>query len=168
MCALLGLSSTLPATLSLSLERLAEHGAPPTSIRGGWGIACYDSADVRLIKDAGPANDSDWLYFVARHDLRSHIVMAHTLKATMGAPTCSNAQPFVREMAGRMHCLAHNGWLPGIFVFPAFRSIRFAPVGQTDSEQAFCSLLDHLSALWVKPGEVPPPGRGAKPDFPAG
>lgn len=36
MCELLGLSSNLPATLSLSLERLAEHGGPPNSIRDGW------------------------------------------------------------------------------------------------------------------------------------
>ena len=156
MCELLGLSSNLPATLSLSLERLAGHGAPPTSIRDGWGIAYFEGPDVRLIKDAGPANDSDWLRFVGQHDLRSNIVMAHIRKATMGAPSYRNAQPFVREMAGRMHCFAHNGWLPGIFEAPAFRSLRFAPVGETDSEQAFCALLERLSALWIKIGEIPP------------
>lgn len=156
MCELLGLSSRLPATLSLSLERLAEHGAPPTSIRDGWGVAYYDGPDVRLIKDAGPANDSDWLRFVNRHDLRSHIVIAHIRKATMGARSYANAQPFVREMAGRMHSFAHNGWLHGIFEAPAFRSIRFAPVGETDSEQAFCALLERLGAIWVKPGKIPP------------
>ena len=87
MCELLGLSSNLPATLSLSLERLAEHGAPPTSMRDGWGVAYYHGPDVRLVKDAGPANDSDWLRFITRHDLRSHIVMAHIRKATMGSPS---------------------------------------------------------------------------------
>ena len=156
MCELLGLSSNLPATLSLSLQRLAEHGAPPTSIRDGWGIAYYDGADVRLIKDAGPANDSDWLQFVSQHDLRSPIVMAHIRKATVGAPSYRNAQPFVREMAGRMHCFAHNGWLPGLLESPAFRSSRFAPVGETDSEQAFCTLLEDLGALWIKPRDIPP------------
>ena len=156
MCELLGLSSNLPATLSISLERLAEHGAPPTSIRDGWGLAYFEGADVRLIKDAGPASNSDWLRFVGKHELRSNIVMAHIRKATMGAPSYRNAQPFVREMAGRMHCFAHNGWLPEIFETPAFRSFRFAPVGETDSEQAFCALLERLSALWVKPGEIPP------------
>lgn len=156
MCELLGLSSNLPAALSLSLERLAEHGAPPNSMRDGWGAAYYDGDDVRLIKDAGPANDSDWLRFVARHDLRSHIVMAHVRKATIGAPSYRNAQPFVREMAGRVHCFAHNGWLPGIFEAGALQSVRFAPVGGTDSEQAFCALLDRLGAIWVKPGETPP------------
>ena len=156
MCELLGLSSNLPATLSLSLDRLAGHGAPPTSIRDGWGVAYYDGADVRLIKDAGAANESDWLRFVSHHDLRSDIVMAHIRKATVGARSYRNAQPFLREMAGRMHCFAHNGGMPGILDAPAFRSSRFAPVGETDSEQAFCALLDAFGALWIKPGEVPP------------
>ena len=156
MCELLGLSSNLPATLSLSLERLAGHGAPPTSIRDGWGVAYYDGADIRLIKDAGAANDSDWLRFVSQHDLRSAIVMAHIRKATVGARSYRNAQPFVREMAGRMHCFAHNGGMPGLLEAAAFRSSRFAPVGETDSEQAFCALLEDLASLWIKPGEVPP------------
>ncbi|MFN3273445.1 MAG: class II glutamine amidotransferase [Paracoccus sp. (in: a-proteobacteria)] len=156
MCELLGLSSNLPATLSISLERLAEHGAPPTSIRDGWGVAYYDDADVRLIKDAGAANDSDWLQFVNQLDLRSPIVLAHIRKATMGAPSYRNAQPFVRELAGRAHSFAHNGWLPAIFEKSTFESSRFAPVGETDSEQAFCALLERLSSIWVKKGEIPP------------
>jgi predicted glutamine amidotransferase len=156
MCELLGLSSNMPATLSLSLERLAEHGAPPTSIDDGWGVAYYHGADVRLIKDAGAANDSDWLRFLSHHDLRSRIVMAHIRKASVGAPSYGNAQPFVREMAGRMHCFAHNGSLPALLEASAFRSSRFAPVGETDSERAFCALLEDLDALWVGAGEVPP------------
>ncbi|PIV77443.1 MAG: class II glutamine amidotransferase [Rhodobacteraceae bacterium CG17_big_fil_post_rev_8_21_14_2_50_63_15] len=156
MCELLGLSSSLPATLNLSLARLAEHGGPPTSIRDGWGVAWYEGADIRLIKDAGAADTSDWLRFIGQHDLRSTIVMAHIRKATMGAPTYRNAQPFVRELAGRMHSFAHNGWLPGILKTPGFQSPRFAPVGETDSEQAFCALLDRLSTIWRTPGDIPP------------
>ena len=159
MCELLGLSSNLPATLNLSLARLAEHGGPPTSIREGWGVAWYEGADVRLIKDAGPADTSDWLRFIGQHDLRSNIVMAHIRKATMGAPSYRNTQPFVHEMAGRMHSFAHNGWLPGIIETPGFRSSRFAPVGETDSEQAFCALLERLSTIWRGPHEIPPLAR---------
>lgn len=155
MCELLGLSSNLPATLNLSLARLAEHGGPPTSIRDGWGVGWYEGADIRLIKDAGPADTSDWLRFIGQHDLRSNIVMAHIRKATIGSPTYRNAQPFVREMAGRMHSFAHNGWLPGIHETPGFRSSRFAPVGETDSEQAFCALLERLSTIWRGPHDMP-------------
>lgn len=155
MCELLGLSSNLPATLNLSLARLAEHGGPPTSIRDGWGVAWYESTDVRLIKDAGAADASDWLRFVGQLELRSNVVMAHIRKATMGAPTYRNAQPFVRELAGRMHSFAHNGWLSGIVEASAFRSFRFNPVGETDSEHAFCALLERLQTIWTRPGNIP-------------
>jgi glutamine amidotransferase len=156
MCELFGLSSNLPATASLSLSRLAEHGGPPTSIRDGWGVAYYESGDVRLIKDAGSADDSDWLRFVSQHDLRSDVVMAHIRKATMGAPVYRNAQPFVRELAGRAHSFAHNGGLPGILKTATLQSHRFAPIGETDSEQAFCGLLDRLAEIWTHPGTIPP------------
>lgn len=156
MCELLGLSSNFPATASLSLSQLAEHGGPPASIRDGWGVAYYEGADVRLIKDAGPADNSDWLRFVGQHDLHSDVVMAHIRKATMGTPAYRNTQPFVRELAGRTHSFAHNGWLPGIVEAASLQSRRFAPVGETDSEQAFCGLLDRLAAIWTSPGTIPP------------
>lgn len=124
--------------------KLAEHGGPPAMIRDGWGVGYYEDADVRLIKDAGPAIDSDWVRFIRDHDLRSQIVIAHIRKATMGERTYRNAQPFVRELAGRMHLFAHNGWLPGILDSPGFRSDRYSPVGETDSEQAFCALLERM------------------------
>jgi hypothetical protein len=70
--------------------------------------------------------------------------------------TTTFSQPFARELAGRMHLFAHNGWLAGIFDAPNFRLTRFHPVGETDSEQAFCALLDRISELWRRPNEVPP------------
>ncbi|AML53351.1 class II glutamine amidotransferase [Falsihalocynthiibacter arcticus] len=155
MCELFGLSSNLPATASLSLSRLAQHGGPPTSIRDGWGVAYYESNDVRLIIDAGSADDSDWLRFVGQHELRSDLVMAHIRKATMGAPTYRNAQPFVRELAGRTHSFAHNGCLPGILEATTLQSRRFSPVGETDSELAFCGLLERLAAIWTTPDNIP-------------
>jgi len=156
MCELLGMSSDFPATLSLSITKLAEHGGAPAMIKDGWGVAYYEGTDVRLIKDAQPVNDSDWVRFIRDHDLRSSIAMAHIRKATMGEPAYRNAQPFTRELAGRMHLFAHNGWLPGIFDSSRFRSIQYSSVGETDSEQAFCALLDRLRDIWRQPGDIPP------------
>jgi glutamine amidotransferase len=158
VCELLGMSSNLSATLNLSLAQLAEHGGPPALIQDGWGVGYYEGADVRLIKDADSADDSDWVRFIRDHDLRSQIVVAHIRRATMGERAYRNAQPFVRELAGRMHLFAHNGWLPGIFDSPGFRSERYFPVGETDSEQAFCALLGRMSEMWRRPGELPPIG----------
>jgi len=154
MCELLGLSSNRRAAISLSLAKLAEHGGPPGLNGDGWGVAYYEGPDARLIKDPGPASDSDWIGFLERHDLRSAMVMAHIRHATMGDRAYRNTQPFGRELAGRMHLFAHNGWLPGLPETPAFHSQRFTPVGETDSEQAFCGLLARLQHLW-RPGEIP-------------
>ena len=102
------------------------------------------------------AAGSDWIRFLEGHDLRSPMVMAHIRHATAGEPSYRNTQPFARELAGGMHLFAHNGWLPGIGGTPEFRSNRFHALGQTDSEQAFCVLLDRLADIWTRPGDIPP------------
>lgn len=84
MCELLGMSSNKPATTRLSLTKLAAHSAPPTSIKDAWGVGYYEGNDVRLIKGVEPANESDWVRFIERQDIRSAIVMSHIRKATMG------------------------------------------------------------------------------------
>ena len=60
-----------------------------------------------------------------------------------------NCQPFVRELGGVWHCFAHNGNLPGIASDSRFRAAEFRTVGETDSEQAFCALMDALRPLWL-------------------
>ena len=64
LCELFALSSRLPATVSLSLETLAEHGGGSAPHADGWGIAYYREDDVRLIKDTSAAYESDWVRFV--------------------------------------------------------------------------------------------------------
>jgi predicted glutamine amidotransferase len=155
MCELLGLSSNAPSTVNISLPKLAEHGAVAGRLHDGWGIGYYEGPDVRLIKDTNAAAESDWLRFVAHHNLRSSLVIAHTRTATRGAISYANTQPFIRELAGRVHMFAHNGDLPGIFDSAQFQPTRFNPVGDTDSERAFCVLLDRMQATWT--------GRDTKP-----
>ncbi|TWI17470.1 class II glutamine amidotransferase [Mesorhizobium tianshanense] len=155
MCELLGLSSNVPSTVSLSLRKLAQHGGPPALIGDGWGVGYYEGLDVRLIKDAAPVDASDWIRFVEDHDLRSHIVMSHIRKATMGERSYRNTQPFTRELGGRVHLFAHNGWLPGIAGSASFDAVRFRAVGETDSERAFCALLDRMLAVWERHGGIP-------------
>ena len=148
MCELLGLSSNVPATVNFSLPRLAEHGAVAGTYADGWGIGYYEELDVRLFKESTAAADSDWVRFIANHDLRSLLVIAHTRRATRGTRSYPNAQPFMRELAGRIHLFAHNGDLPGIFGSNAFQPERFNPIGETDSERAFCVLLDRMALIW--------------------
>ena len=80
-----------------------------------------------MIKEATPVADSDWVQFIANHDLRSPLIIAHTRRATRGTPSYQNAQPFTRELAGRVHLFAHNGDLPGIFASTEFQSQAIQP-----------------------------------------
>jgi predicted glutamine amidotransferase len=155
MCELLGLSSNAPATVNISLPKLAEHGRVSGTYNDGWGVGYYEGPDVRLMKDSAAIGDSEWIQFIANHDLRSQLVIAHTRKATRGTRSYPNAQPFVRELAGRAHLFAHNGDLPGIFKSNAFQADRFNPIGETDSELAFCVLLDQMAAIWTLPNATP-------------
>jgi len=141
--------------LTMSLEEFARHGSPERSTRDGWGIAYYHGRDVRLIKDTAPAASSEWLGFVAGHCLRSPTVLSHIRHATQGDVCYSNTQPFERELGGRRHVLAHNGNLADIRAAVDLSGGGFRPIGDTDSEWAFCALLQRMAPLWRDPARLP-------------
>lgn len=155
MCELFALSSRHPATVRLSLEEFSRHGGSTGPHKDGWGIAWYEGGDVRLVKEPGPAADSACVRFVQDHPPSSTLVLSHIRKATQGAQTLANCQPFTRELGGRMHVFAHNGNL----ALPRLRvaaTASFRPIGDTDSELAFCALLERLRAMWLDAAGVPP------------
>ncbi len=84
------------------------------------------------------------------------LAMSHIRHATRGEPALRNCQPFARELGGRMHLFAHNGDLSAIDELASAADSGFHPVGETDSERAFCVLLGRLRALWG--GGAQPPG----------
>jgi glutamine amidotransferase len=108
---------------------------------------------VRLYKEPEPAAHSSWLRFIRQRQLASPLVLSHIRRATRGSTSLANTQPFVRELGGRMHVFAHNGRLEGIDDLGTGPR-RFNPVGETDSELAFCILLETLAPLWSG-GKVP-------------
>jgi glutamine amidotransferase len=69
-------------------------------------------------------------------------VIAHIRKATQGEVSLENCHPFVRELWGRYWVFAHNGNLSDYA--PRLHG-SFKPVGQTDSERAFCWLMQELA-----------------------
>ncbi len=87
---------------------------------------------------------------------RNPFIVAHIRLATQGKPALSNTQPFQRELGGRAHVFAHNGDMPGIQDKCRLHSNRFKPVGDTDSEFAFCCLLEQLGDLWDRATEKEP------------
>ena len=154
MCELLALSSRTATTLTLSLETFARHGAPSGRNVDGWGLVIYDDGDARQFREPAPAGNSAWLRFIERNRLPSCLVLSHIRRATQGAVTLRNTQPFIRELGGRIHAFAHNGSLAGIESESARGARRFRPLGETDSEAAFCVLLERMAPLWDA-GAVP-------------
>ncbi len=149
MCELFAMRSRFPATVSISLSRLAEHGGLTGPHRDGWGVAYREERDVRLFKGPEPASDSLWVRFIREQGLESSSVISHIRRATLGRKSYSNSQPFIRELGARTHMFAHNGHLPGIEHDRRFGTGFHLPVGETDSELAFCNLLSRLQAGWL-------------------
>ena len=159
MCELFAMSAHYPSTVQLSLEEFSRHGGLTGPHKDGWGIAWYDGGEVRVVKEAFPAAGSACVRFIQDNPIASSLVISHVRKATRGDVALRNCQPFVRELGGVWHTFAHNGDLPGIGAHKFFQSQSFCPVGETDSERAFCALLDQLRALWLA---AVPPSLGAR------
>lgn len=144
MCELFGMSSRSSAEVNLCLDELALHGGRTGPHRDGWGLAYYEEHDVRIIREPGSASGSNWIRFIEQQHIASRMVLGHIRLATQGGVSLHNTQPFARELGGRMHVFAHNGDLPAIFDDPRFEPGYSRPIGQTDSEYAFCDLLRRL------------------------
>jgi len=147
MCELFAFSGEHPASLQYSMREFAAH-SDDTRNAEGWGVAHYLDGDVRLMKEPGAARDSACLAFIEQHPIRSNLVVSHIRHATQGDAAVRNCQPFVRELGGAMHVFAHNGNLERIALSRLATSDGFRPVGETDSELAFCVLLERLRPLW--------------------
>jgi len=148
MCELLAMSSSSPAQLTFSLAALASHSGNGGNSRDGWGAAFYQDQDVALFREPSAAHDSALVRFLETNGPRTALAISHIRHATRGAVALENTQPFVRVLAGRAHVFAHNGNLPLIEQDDRFPVSRHRPIGTTDSEHAFCALLERISALW--------------------
>jgi glutamine amidotransferase len=155
MCELLAISSRHPTRLTISLEALAARSGPGYSTRDGWGAAFYQDRDVSLYREAVAASDSALVRLLGSNGPSTQLAMSHIRHATHGALTLANTQPFVRELGGRTHVFAHNGHLPGVMQDSRFALDHFRTVGETDSEHAFCALMERLLALWHRPAAAP-------------
>lgn len=165
MCELLALSSALPARLSLSLEALAAHGASGGVAPDGWGVAFYEGPDVALFREPAPAGDSPLVRQLQAGGPATQLAISHIRRATLGGISLANTQPFVRELGGRAHVFAHNGHLPGVETLARREAGVHQPIGQTDSEHAFCLLLARLRVLWDVAGDGSPPPLAARLDL---
>lgn len=141
MCQLLGMNSLKPARLSFSLEGFLRRGGETDEHADGWGIALYEDRRCQLLIDELPSARSPLAEWIQLYSGRSRNVIAHIRKATQGSISATNCHPFLRHLWGQEWSFAHNGNLD-VSKLPA--PVCFTPCGQTDSEHAFCLLLDGL------------------------
>ncbi|HWV15547.1 MAG TPA: class II glutamine amidotransferase [Cellvibrio sp.] len=141
MCQLLGMSCKEPASINFSLEGFVARGGLTDEHRDGWGIAFFrdDAFDVFL--DHQPASHSALVAEINTAAIKSKTIIAHIRKATVGEVKLANCHPFQRELRGKTWLFCHNGHLKDFN--PALNG-QYLPQGDTDSELAFCYLLQEL------------------------
>lgn len=151
MCELFALSASEPVDVKLSLAELARHGGETGIHADGWGVAFLEGRDAHVFREPSAAARSPWIECLQTHAVRSSTVVAQIRHATQGAISLANTQPFVRELCGQIHVFVHNGHLGALPREASSPRACFRPIGETDSERAFCILLEILSSQ-VTPG----------------
>lgn len=142
MCELLGMSANVPTDVVFSFTGLMQRGGHTGPHRDGWGIGFYEGRGLRLFQDPLASADSEIARLVQRYPIKSETVIGHIRQANVGAVSLANTHPFMREMWARNWCFAHNGQLADF----APQLGMYQPVGDTDSEAAFCDMLNRLRA----------------------
>ncbi len=141
MCELLGMSANVPTDICFSFSGLIQRGGRTGPHRDGWGITFYEGKGCRTFKDPNPSCDSPIANLVRNYPIKSCAVISHIRQANRGGVSLENTHPFTRELWGRNWTYAHNGQLTG---YESLETGRRHPVGETDSERAFCWLLRNL------------------------
>ena len=154
MCQLLGMNCNTPTDITFSFRGFAQRGGHTDDHEDGWGIAFFEgeAADVsggvasdkglRHFVDHQSASRSPVAELISRYPIKSRNVISHIRKATQGRVALENCHPFVRELWGRYWVFAHNGDLKD---FAPRLHAGFRPVGSTDSERAFCWIMQELA-----------------------
>ncbi len=145
MCQLLGMNCNTPTDILFSFEGFHRRGGLTDHHADGWGIAFFEGRGCRLLLDDRSSVESPVAHLVRNYPIKSENVIAHIRKATQGEVNLANTHPFMREMWGKYWIFAHNGDLKDFTVAPGQ---YYRPVGSTDSERAFCHLLEKLRTRW--------------------
>ncbi len=135
------MNCNVPTDIVFSFTGFAMRGGHTDTHHDGWGIAFFEGAGVRHFVDHQAAIASPVAELIKRYPIKSTNVIAHIRKATQGQVALENCHPFVRELWGRYWVFAHNGDLKA---FDPPLDGPYRPVGTTDSERAFCYILQQL------------------------
>lgn len=147
MCELLGMSANVPTDICFSFTGLVQRGGGTGPHKDGWGITFYEGLGCRTFKDPLPSFNSPIARLVQEYPIKSCAVISHIRQANRGKVALENTHPFTRELWGRNWTFAHNGQLKS---YKQLKTGSYRPVGQTDSEYAFCWLLARLAERYPR------------------
>ncbi|MCX8938267.1 class II glutamine amidotransferase, partial [Vibrio parahaemolyticus] len=148
MCELLGMSANVPTDICFSFTGLMQRGGRTGPHRDGWGITFYEGKGFRTFKDPKPSCESQIAELVQNYPIKSRAVVSHIRQANRGGVNLENTHPFTRELWGKYWTFAHNGQLSD---YQDLYTGHHRPVGQTDSELAFCWLLKQMEDRYPEP-----------------
>lgn len=135
----------VPTDVVFSFTGLTLRGGQSGPHADGWGLALYEGRFARVFLEPEPACSSVLAAFLRDNPIRTLMAVAHVRRRTQGGVSLENTHPFKRVMWGRDWTFAHNGTLERVRQRPLS---RWHPVGETDSEYAFCWLLEQLEAAF--------------------
>lgn len=147
MCQLLGMNCNTPTDIVFSFEGFRRRAGLTDCHSDGFGIAFFEGRGVRIFRDNRPASLSPIADCVKQYKIKSLNVIAHIRKATQGAVSIENTHPFIREIWGENWVFAHNGNLKDL---PNMSESFCQPIGSTDSEAAFCYMVEFLKSRFKK------------------
>jgi glutamine amidotransferase len=140
----------VPTDIVFSFTGFALRGGKTGPHADGWGVALYQGKFAHTFLEPKPACTSAMAEFIQKHPMKTLLAVAHVRKKTRGRASVENTHPFKRVLWGRHWVFAHNGTLPHVKRRPLQSDL---PLGDTDSEYAFCWMLQQLRRTF--PGGYP-------------
>ncbi len=149
MCELLALNANTPTDMGFSFRGLSRRGGATGEHADGWGLASFtpDGHGLTVLREDAPAAFSALADQLAERSPKAVVSIAHIRKATRGVVALDNCHPFSRSWQGQRWVFAHNGDLQGEIPL----GDQHRPCGSTDSEAAFCWILQQLDAAQPDP-----------------
>ncbi|MBM5800688.1 MAG: class II glutamine amidotransferase, partial [Cyanobacteria bacterium K_DeepCast_35m_m2_023] len=151
MCELLALNANTPTDMDFSFRGLSRRGGATGEHADGWGLASFtpDGHGLTLLREVAPAAFSALAEQLAERSPKALVSIAHIRKATQGVVALENCHPFTRSWGSQTWVFAHNGDLKGDIPLRD----HYRPQGNTDSEAAFCWILEQLDRAAVDAGD---------------
>ncbi len=137
MCQLLGLSSNKNVDIQFSLLEFRHRGEKNPH---GWGFAFNQDEDWKVFKEPSSLSIED--VRAETFQFKSKVIIGHVRLASCGDHTHQNTHPFKIDN----WIFAHNGTVREIIEKAEFKLRSYKPEGKTDSEYAFCYLLEKIGA----------------------